>query len=705
MRNIMIAALCTAALVPTQAMASDIIVTARKVQEDVNTVPVTVRVTTQEQLEQQGIREITDLPGIGQRNVPTNSDGLVFSLRGQTQNDVSITVDPSVGIYVDGNYIGRGYGINSTLLDVKDVQILSGPQGTLFGRNTTGGAVLIKTNDPQTTNYSEQVSLSYGRFDEWAASGVVNTPLSDTVAVRVAGMYTKSDGYTVDRITGERYNKKNAYHVRGKVLYQPSKDSSTVLGVEFYENKGNNNPRVMTYGYGALSAFATVPSDTVALNSGLKDRTKTQAVTLNTVRGKFAVNAGWRKVDVSYAGDFDGTVRTIYNLENNVSIEQYSAEALYQDKLGSLSYTLGGFVFNEKGDEFGFASYYGGMNNTVQGGSVDNTSYGAFVNSSLALTDKLTLNGGLRFTHDDKSIVTRNQVTSATKTTLACLSFETTVAKGCVLNQSANFNKLSWTAGIDYKVDDTLVYAKVSTGYKSGGNQIRAVSTNNDRITFNPENITEYELGVKSKLSSLTYRVAGFYNTTTDMQVLTVVTSPFIYTLVVNAAKARSYGIDADASLQLTPALKVDGSLTWTNPKYLKYVDPVSGADLSSNRFNNVTKLQFNVGGTYIIDNFTISTNYVWKSKTDKASTPLSTLVSRYGQEQGNKIYNTTVVPSHGILNARASVDTRYGEVSVWGRNITNTRIQTDMVPLEGMFNTSSLNEPATYGVTYTARF
>lgn len=705
MKNIMVAALCTAALVPTQAIASDITVTARKVQEDVNTVPVTVRVASQEQLERQGIREIADIPGVGQRNVPTNSDGLVFSLRGQTQNDVSITVDPSVGIYMDGNYVGRGIGVNSTLLDVRDVQVLSGPQGTLFGRNTTGGAILIKTNDPQTTSYTEQVSLSYGRFNEWAANGVVNTPLNDAIAVRVAGMYTKSDGYTADRATGEKYNKKNAYHVRGKVLYQPSVDSSTVLGVELYENKGNNNPRVMTYGYGTLSAFATTPNDTVALNSGLMDHTKTQAITLNTVQGKFAVNAGWRKVDVSYAGDFDGTVRTIYNLENDVSVEQYSAEALYHDKFGTLTYTLGGFFFNEKGEEFGFASYYGGRNNTLQGGTVDNTSYGAFVNSSLTLTDRLTFNAGLRYTHDDKSIITQNRVTNATKTTLACLSFETTVAKGCVLYQDANFDKLSWTAGVDYKIDNTLLYAKVSTGYKSGGNQIRAVSVNNDRVTFNPENITEYELGVKSKISNLTYRVAGFYNTTTDMQVLTVVTSPFVYTLVVNAAKARSYGIDADASLQVTPALKFDGSLTWTNPKYLKYVDPVSGADLSSNRFNNITKLQFNVGGTYRFDRFTLSTNYTWKSKTDKLSTPLNTLVSRYGVEQGNKIYNTTVVPSHGILNARASVDTGYGEVSVWGRNITNTRIQTDMVPLEGMFNTSSLNEPATYGITYTARF
>lgn len=709
MKKLLAAALASTILFSGSAYAqtSDIIVTARKVEENINAVPTTVRYYSEQDLAQQGIIELNDLPGIGQRSVPQNADGLVFSMRGQTQNDVSITVDSAVGTYVDGNYIGRGYGINTRLLDTKNVQILSGPQGTLFGRNTTGGAILIETNDPTLASTEMTTSFTYGRFNEIDLTNVINAPVTDNLAVRIAGSYRHSDGFTTDRITNERYNRRNTYHVRGKILFEPSDDIRSVLSAEYYENNGNLNPRFMTYGYSRLAPLATPnPGDTVSLNSGLSNYTDVKSITWNSEIGNFKINTSWRDVSIRYSGDFDGTPSTVYNLKNNVDIDQYTAEVLYRNNIGSLDYTVGGFYFNETGKEYGFASYYGGLNNTLQGGRVNNTSYGAFLNGSYDITDRLILNGGVRFTHDDKRIVTNNSVTDPSRNILMCLSFETTPGLGCALNQRASFEKWTWTAGLDYRINDaTLFYGKVSTGYKSGGNQIRAISVNNDRLAFNPENITEYELGVKGSVGSVDYSVAGFYNETDNMQVLSVVTQPFVYTLVANAAKARSYGIDAQIAAQLTDNFRVRASGTWVDPKFLEYVDPVSGANLTSNRFNNVTRTQITVDGIYTYDIFTLNANYSWVSRTDKLSTPKSVLVSRYGNVEGTKIYNTTVIPSYGILNLRASADLGYGEIALWGRNVLNTRIEKDMTPLEGLFNTSTLNDPATYGVTFTLRF
>lgn len=710
MKKLLAAALASTILFSGNAYAqtsNDIVVTARKVEENINSVPVTIRYFSEQDLAQQSIVELNDLPGIGQRSVPQNADGLVFSMRGQTQNDVSITVDPAIGVYVDGNYIGRGYGINTKFLDTKNVQVLSGPQGTLFGRNTTGGAILIETNDPNLSNTDATASFTYGRFNEVDLTSVLNTPVTDNLAVRIAGSYRSSDGFTVDRITSDRYNRRETYQVRGKILYEPSSDLRSVLSVEYYENGGNLNPRFMTYGYGRLAPLATPnPGDTVSLNSGLTNYTSVKSVSWNSEIGRFKINSGWRELTTRFSGDFDGTPSTVYNLDNNVDIEQYTAEVLYRNNFGNLDYTVGGFYFHESGSERGFASYYGGLNNTLQGGRVNNSSYGAFLNGSYDITNRLTFNAGVRFTHDNKRIVTNNSVTDPSRNILVCLSSETTPSLGCSLNQQASFEKWTWTAGLDYRINEsTLLYGKISTGYKSGGNQIRAISVNNDRLAFNPENITEYEIGVKGNVGRINYSVAGFYNEVDNMQVLTVVTQPVVYTLVANAAKSRNYGIDAQISAQVTDNFRIRASGTWVDPKFLSYSDPTTGADLTSNRFNNVTKTQFTLDGTYTYDIFTINANYSWVGKTDKLSTPLSTLISRYGNAEGTKIYNTTVIPSHGLLNLRATAQLDFGEVSVWGRNVFNTRIEKDMTPLEGLFNTSTLNDPATYGVTFTLRF
>lgn len=690
-----------------QSLTDTIIVTARKTEETIQQTPVSVRYYGQSDLESRNAVNLTDLNGFNQRSIPQNADGFILSLRGQAQNDVSVTVDPSVGTYVDGVYIGRGYGLNSTLLDVKNVQILSGPQGTLFGRNTTGGAVLIQTNDPVVGRFGIDGTLSYGRFNEVIASSTVNVPLANGLAIRASGLTVQRDGFTTDRITGKKYNDRETYQGRVKLLYDTG-SIQTVISGEYYQNSGGLSPRFMTYGYGNLAALATPnPGDTVALDNGMTNETEVTSVSMSNTIGNFKLTSGYRRVETFYSGDFDGTPQNIYNLTNTADVEQYTSEAQYTGRLGRNNYILGAFYFEEKGSETGRASLYGGLSTSQTGGNVHNKSYGAFIHNTLNITDQLALNAGVRYTHDVKTITTYNGYLRPNGTLLACFSAETTTAKNCNLFQTASFDNWSWSAGLDYKINsDHLIYVKAGTGYKSGGNQIRAISVNSDRLQFDPERITEYEIGYKGSIgNTLQYSIAGFYNEVENMQVLSVLTQPTVYTLVKNAARARNFGAEAQVRARVTPNLTLNATGAWIDPKFLEYRDPVSGADLRTNRFNNVTEFQFTAGADYYIDRFGFSANYVWMGKTDKLSTPYNTLVARYGQTNGTKIYNTTVIPSYGTLNLRATYATDYGTFAVWGRNVLDKRIEKDMTPLEGLFNTTTYNDPATFGVSYSFSF
>ncbi|MET0375581.1 MAG: TonB-dependent receptor, partial [Rhizorhabdus sp.] len=179
-----------------------ITVTARKVAENLQSVPVAVTAFSGTDLANQNIQRVQDIgnftPGAQIRQGPQGSNTLILAVRGQIQTDQVATLDPSVGVYVDGIYWARAYGLNGDFVDISNVQVLKGPQGTLFGRNTTGGALLINSNDPKLGELSGRASVTYGRFDEFETVGVLNVPLGDKLALRLAASRTTRDGYTTN---------------------------------------------------------------------------------------------------------------------------------------------------------------------------------------------------------------------------------------------------------------------------------------------------------------------------------------------------------------------------------------------------------------------------------------------------------------------------------------------------------------------------
>lgn len=264
----------------------EIVVTARKVEENLQNVPVAVTAFSGEALQARNIQAVRDLaaftPGLQMRASSASPSSNVITIRGLVQTDILATLDPSVGTYVDGFYWARAYGTNGNFLDAKSAQILKGPQGTLFGRNTTGGAIVITSNDPDLADFSGRLSLTYGRFDEFEAVGVLNVPVvPDKIALRLAGMRQSRDGYSTisapasartafgpvpnvftDRPpfagspNGRKMDNRDRWNGRLKLLLAPTENLSLLFSTEYFdldENAPANILRFATNGFTAAN--------------------------------------------------------------------------------------------------------------------------------------------------------------------------------------------------------------------------------------------------------------------------------------------------------------------------------------------------------------------------------------------------------------------------------------------------------------------
>jgi len=706
-------ALLASTAISTAAYAEEsdsIIVTARKTEENLKDVPVSVRVVDAEELRARSAVTTNDIPGFSSRSAIINTETLQIAMHGQVQTSSDMSIDGAVGVYVDGVYYARTFGMNGTLLDVKNVQVLYGPQGTLFGRNSTGGAVLINTNDPQLNTLGGNAEVSYGRFNELQTTGVVNVPVSDTIAVRLAGTRFTRDGWAKDSVRGTDLNNKNRYAVRGKVLYEPFAGVNTVVSVERYKSTSLDGKQLL------LEAVLPAPvngslTPRSSYSTSFQPTSDTSYTNISSVTniGDFKLTGGWRRTKVAQAIDYDGYAAPNARTLSDVNIAQWTAEAQYNGQIGdNLKYVAGAFYFKEYGydnllPDFNFGSFMG-VNWRYSG---TNQSYGAFGNASYDI-GPVTVNGGIRYTHDAKDAVTNNYVlTQGTLAPRACTYRTAVFANKCEVTYSEKFNKVSWTAGLDYHIDDSnMVYAKVSTGYRSGGLNPRGWDSAT-AVAFSPETITEYQVGIKGELPRVTYSIAGFYNESNDVQISSVLFSPYPSNIVRNAAKIHAWGGEATVSAKVTDRLRVTLNGLLVNPTYDKFIDARTGANLTDSRFNMTIRKQFTADVKYDLTNrLTLYTNYVWTDKTPQSNTPLSSFAASFGPVAAQKIFDAHTTAANNMLNLRAEYKVNENlDFSVWGRNVLDERVIRSAIILGPPLVTGEFNDPVTYGATIRARF
>ena len=738
---------------------TDIVVTARKVAESQQRVPVAVTVQSGEMLQQQNAVAVPDIarlsPGVSIRSAGSTPTAIQLTVRGQNQFDVIATLDPSVGTYVDGFYWARAYGLNADLLDVQSAQVLRGPQGTLFGRNTTGGALLLQTNDPNPNKFSGLVSGTYGRFDERIGTAVLNVPIvEDRVALRGAFTINKRDGFYTNETSGKKLGERNSYSGRVKLLLKPIETLSILFSAELFRTRINPRPFQLAYvgpvspanieaaleaspanaallatpaGQGQLigiggGIFANdinshLGTDRAALNEDpiayAKTQTYTGTATLDTYFGSLKFIGGYRKVNSFSSFDLDGSPVRILRTLGTQSLDSYSGEFQINGKaLDRLTFVAGAFAFHEGGTDASTSlalntlsqiSSGGVLPQTIIDGRINTDSIGVYAQSSVDLTERFSLVAGLRYSIDDKGLTIRNRVeNAATGARLSC-SVVGSDPKTCAVSRKDGFGGVSYTFGLNYQMTpDVLIYAKTSKGFRSGGQNLRASGFAGSAFTpFRPEIAREEEAGLKSEFFNrrLRFNLAAFYNEVSDIQRLTLVTNvtdgvTSTATIVGNAGKARFWGGEAEAALRAMRDLTLSATAALVEPKYLTYVD--ASGDRSDEPFALVAKHTFSLAGDYEREfGFGIArlhVDYAWTGKT-----PLFAYrnVVTPGQSQGDvdAFRRTQTRKAFGLFNARATASVLDGklDLSVFGRNIFNKRNFDTSIALGAPLNTVSL--------------
>lgn len=742
-----------------------------KQDANIQDVPTTITAFSGEDLEAKGVQLVGDVatftPGFNIRGSGNNPTAFALSMRGQVQNDNIATLEPSVGVYLDEMYIARAYGLNTELLDISNVQVLKGPQGTLFGRNTSAGAVLIQTNDPKFNEISGLVRGTYGRFNERVGTAILNLGFNDSIAVRGAITYGKRDGYKTDVNTGREYEARETLNGRVKVAFRPTDTLEILLSGEWYDSDIVGPARQnLYYNLGGTgfdpaaadrAAFGGDP-DRVAISDpsttpgapaqGLFNSVKTQTymakVSLETDFGEIRWINGYRKIKGSNLIDLDGSSGATGNhfTQGFQNLEQFSSELQLTGQAidDALDYAVGITYFNESGFDISRSSTNGGAAWSGFNGMIDNDSMGMYAQASYHFNDALSFTGGLRYSIDDKGITAQSAVYPLNGNVPAVclpttfnigivLAGGTLTPEDCNRQRSDTFKNLSYTAGIDYKItDDILIFAKHSKGYRSGAQQLRTL-TLNDTAPAQPEIVYEQEVGLKTQFwdRRIRFNVAGYHNKVSNAQRSVILNVGGTSQTILENADTETWGVEADLSVEVADGLTLTAAGSITDPKYRNYSGfvVVGGVltpnDKSDTQFVGIVEEQFSIGANYTADlgmaRLGLNAIYAWQGKMSQTEqnfarlTAPTTTAGGGGFDAANAqaILDATTTRAHGITNVRASLafgDNDNYEIALFGRNIFDERATQYTLFLGGLnYIGTSWNEPATYGVTGTIKF
>jgi len=740
----------------------EIVVTARKVAENLQSVPVAVTAFSGEALQQQNAALIPDVarltPGFVITPASSTPTAVSLQIRGQVQYDVLATLDPSVGTYIDGVYWARAYGLNSDLLDVQSVQVLRGPQGTLFGRNTTGGALLVQTNDPSFRGLSGRVSATYGRFNERTGNVVLNLPLiDDKLAVRGAFNITKRDGFVRNRVSGKKLGEIDNWTGRIKVLARPTENFSLLLSGEIFETDALTRPYQTTYVAGTSpanleAAFETyglgapavrLPQgvalyndyinytrghDRVALNedprSYAKTRTFNATATLDTFFGAVKFIGSYRDVAANANVDLEGSPYNIVRTLGNQDLKQWSGELQITGKAmeDQIDFAAGVFAFDESGFDTSTSvalPIVSGANvfRQIYFGDITNRSMGMYGQATWHVTDVLSFTGGLRYSVEDKNIVSYNRTVDVNTGALKSCSITGSDPVTCRVGRKNDFDGVSYTAGINYQATpDVLIYAKSSKGFRSGGQNLRATGFADAAfVAFEPEIAHEQEIGLKSELFDrrVRFNIAAFYSRVNNIQrtTLTVSGNGAPTTTIGNAGKARFMGGEAELTAEPIDGFRLSANGALVDAKYLRYSD--ASGDRRAEPFQLVPKWTFSLAANYehelSLGKLLLHADYSWQAKTYLDRYTVVPSGSAAQDAINAQIGKEVVRSAGGEANARVALTVLDDslDLAVFGRNIFNRRANATALMFGAPINVVSVqrNNPATYGVTATYRF
>ena len=576
----------------------DIVVTARRTSESLQRTPLAVSAFSGETLERTGATQVTDLQG----SVPNlnlvqgrgSSNATNIYIRGIGQPDALQTFDPAVGVYVDDVYYSRIRGSQFDLLDLERIEVLRGPQGTLYGKNTIGGALRLVSRRPG-QEFRARGSVAYGNYSMVDIQGAVSGPVSDTLALGLSALHSERGGYVTNPVTGAEYNDKNTRAVRATLAWDPMSNLRIDLTADYSKDDagltvGQNTNNLIGFSGQTIVAVPT-PLPTynfeTEVDPGLPNETRLESrgVALNIgydISDALTVKSitAYRRLNTDDYIDFDATPREVSSALVAVDQDQFSQELQLTYDAGPLTAVGGLYYLKENIDShqeayaddllgplFGNAGFLRTVDDTLE-----TTSKAAYGNVTYALTDALRISGGIRYTEEEKDYV-RTTSTFLNLALAGTFPFAPPVA---------SFDDTSFMASIDYQLTDTIMlYGRFSQGFKSGGYNGRANSAT-EATRYAPETAESFEIGAKTtsydnrlriNVAAFTTKYEDFQARVSGLDVDPITNLPAPVLSVINAGALNISGIELEGTLAITPNLTFDTQIGLLDAEYDEFAD------------------------------------------------------------------------------------------------------------------------------------
>jgi len=698
------AALALAAGLPSSVLAADegsaglqeVVVTATKTGEtSAQSTPLALTVYTADELSQHAIENITgiseDTPGLQLTDL---SGYTQLFIRGVGSNTVYVGSDPSSTLNIDGVYQARPLTYTTDFLDVERVEVVKGPQGTLYGRNAVGGAINVISRAPSSTLTGE-FQLSGGNYGEFGAKGYISGPLGDSGMLGSLALSRYTHDFYLDNVsTGGGVENADHYGARGQLLIPfGSAASLTLRGNYAYSTDAfGGDPKLLVpigvpLDDSILGNYRTVALDQPAYSTfkqyGLAADLVVHLSDTMTLKSLTAYQNFWGELGL----DADSSsLNILYTIENPIRQHQISEELNLNATWDALTYVVGAYYFTENDAE--------PLTVLVPGFGVSNLNSGKIVDESEALygqaeyhfTPKLSAIAGLRYTHESKDYSQWNSwVASADPAEVANAPVVGPPFFPPPFTVTPTRSWSAWTPkfGVNYyPVENVLTYVSATRGFKSGGFDFGSPTAADATQGYNPEYLWAYEVGVKSDWLEHRLRVNldAFFYDYSDMQVEVFV--PPANAITENAATSHIKGVDLEVAARPIAPLDLHATVAYLNARYQSFpqafVNPFGTFDASGNALNQAPDWAYSAGATYTVGIGHLGSVYAGADYTGQSRvffTPANNGVNGvtgYPQQQAE----------YGVLSARAgwnSADGRWN-LAVIGLNLTQRQYVTGTV-------------------------
>lgn len=606
----------------------ELVVTAQRRAESIQDVPIAISAFSAEQLAAQGVTNTLEIGRFVPNLVAQNNTGIgsanSYYLRGLGSTETIATFDPPVGTYVDDIYLSRQNANNLSLFDVERVEVLRGPQGTLFGRNTTGGAINVIMREPG-RDFGGYAELGYGRFDKILLRGSIDVPLADSFFTKVSGYLEDDKGYVRNVTTGERLNDNDGWGARLGLRGELSDRASWTASYMHIVSEGENilnfecNPadptdcegRFATTGLseegGPPSPYAPLVIRGRKANYGLGQKAETDIITSNfefeiADRTRLNLITGFVNLTQQFALDFfdgrggpsiavpnppvRGFRRGGFVILNDGQHEQFTQEIKLNGSLfdGFVDY-VGGFFYIDETNRTDFADVFTLFLPTVPSGLslllADRTlrnrteAYAGYAQADFNVTEQIKLTAGVRYTDETKTLNIRDNRPACNDGTIEpnCLDNRNLVAANGRPIPTRQTTKI-WTPrfAVNYEPSNNLLFfASATRGFKSGGWNARSTAPS-QLLPFGPEKVWSYEAGVKSDLFNRRVRanLTAFYLDVSDLQTISGLLNPngSITFLTRNFADYRNKGVEAEFTVAPIEGLNLYANVGYQDDEY-----------------------------------------------------------------------------------------------------------------------------------------